>query len=104
MLCLGIFLGSAKRNTALKSLFFMASKGPPYSQGGTGKYGFESDKMLEDSTILFLIMKGEHLGTGAGDGGIKARITKKQVIFRFMKHILISCFLFKFQLITELFI
>ena len=46
----------------------MALSGPPYSQGGTGKYGFESDQMLVHSASLLMKMKGEHLGTGAGVG------------------------------------
>ena len=46
----------------------MALSGPPYSQGGTGKYGFESDQMLVHSASLLMKMKGEHLGTGAGTG------------------------------------
>ena len=46
----------------------MALSGPPYSQGGTGKYGLESDQMLVHSASLLMKMKGEHLGTGAGTG------------------------------------
>ena len=45
-----------------------AWRGPPYSQGGRGKYGFESDQKLFDSAHLLMKMKGEHLGTGAGVG------------------------------------
>ena len=50
----------------LKVLTLRAAMGPPYSQGGTGKYGFESEKMLVDSTSLLIMYRGEHRGTGAG--------------------------------------
>ena len=50
-----------------------ASKGPPYSQGGTGKYGFESDQTFVHSANLLMKMNGEHLGTGAG-AGLTSRI------------------------------
>ena len=46
----------------------MALSGPPYSQGGTGKYGLESDQMLVHSASLLMKMKGEQRGTGAGAG------------------------------------
>ena len=35
-------------------------------QGGNGKYGLESDKILLNSANLLIPMNGEHLGTGAG--------------------------------------
>jgi len=34
-------------------------------QGGTGKYGLESDMRLLDSANLLMMISGEHLGTGA---------------------------------------
>ena len=40
----------------------------PYSHGGTGKYGLESDIRLLNSASLLMMMNGEHLGTGAGVG------------------------------------
>ena len=45
-----------------------AFRGPPYSQGGTGKQGLESDQILVHSASLLIKMNGEHLGTGAGTG------------------------------------
>ena len=43
-----------------------ALRGDPYSQGGTGKYGLLSERMLECSASLLMMMKGEQRGTGAG--------------------------------------
>ena len=36
-------------NILIIILTLSASRGPPYSQGGTGKYGFESDLNNDDS-------------------------------------------------------
>ena len=36
-------------NILIIILTLSASSGPPYSQGGTGKYGFESDLNNDDS-------------------------------------------------------
>ncbi len=73
--------------TDLKSPARMACHGPPYSpgndsfrklfhnfeetfccnlHGGTGKYGLASDNILLYSDNLLIIIKNEHLGTGAG--------------------------------------
>ena len=59
-----------------------ASTGPPYSQGGTGKYGFESDQTLDHSASLLMKMNGEHLGTGAGTVGAISTIIAYMDIFR----------------------
>ena len=51
--------------------------------GGTGKYGFESDKMLLNSAILLIIMNGEHLGTGAGTvGSLSNRRSRHAVTYK----------------------
>ena len=50
-----------------------------YSHGGTGKYGFESERMVLNSANLFIIINGEHLGTGAGTNG-RYVVTKKRRI------------------------
>ena len=59
-----------ERVTHWKSPLARASNGPPYSQGGTGKYGLESDQTFVHSASLLMKMNGEHRGTGAGTGGI----------------------------------
>lgn len=67
-------------NTDLRSPEVIALSGPPYSQGGTGKYGLESDQMLVHSANLLMKMKGEHLGTGAGVGVGRHRNTNIEII------------------------
>ena len=67
--------GSAKTNTDLKSPALRAFIALPYSQGGVGKYGLESDMRLLNSANLFMMKKGEHLGTGAGVGCGKKKNT-----------------------------
>ena len=69
-----------------------AWRGPPYSQGGTGKNGFISDMRLRDSGTwnnrilktlsfnkftLFIIIRGPQRGTGANEGVGRSGTSRK---------------------------